>query len=451
MATRAFDLVVIGTGTAASTIATRCRSAGLEVAVVDFRPFGGTCALRGCDPKKVLVAAAEAMDWTRRMTGRGFRAENARIDWRELALFKRTFTDDVPRRKEEGLREKGIAAYHGLARFVSRTAVRVGEDILEGRHVVIATGARPATLGFSGEEHLTTSDRFLELQEIPKRVLFVGGGYVSFEFAHVTVRAGAQVTVLHRGPRPLQGFDPDLVDQLTTRSRELGIDLELDTDVEAIHRREGGFEVTASSPAGKRKFVADLVVHGAGRVAEIDDLDLATAGVERGRRGVKVNEFLQSVSNSAVYAAGDAAESTGLPLTPVAGYQGRAVAANLLEGNHVELDYTGIPSVVFTVPPLAAAGMSEQEARKQGLRVSVKREDTSSWFSSRRMGESCSGFKMLTEEETGRILGVHLLGPGAEEVINLFAFAIRQRLPAPPLKEMIWAYPTHGSDIAYML
>jgi glutathione reductase (NADPH) len=152
---------------------------------VDSRPFGGTCALRGCDPKKVLVGAAEAVDWTRRMKGKGIQAEKLQIDWPELMRFKRSFTEPVPKRREDGFAKAGIAAFHGRARFAGPTTVQVGEETLEGRHVVIAAGDVPADLGIPGAEHLTTSDQFLELNELPRRILFIGGGYIAFEFAHV--------------------------------------------------------------------------------------------------------------------------------------------------------------------------------------------------------------------------------------------------------------------------
>src|SRR3984893_14327860 len=224
---RAFDVIAIGTGSAASTVASRCREAGWQVAIVDSRPFGGTCALRGCDPKKVLVGAAEAVDWTRRMKGRGIQAAKLRIDWPELMRFKRSFTEPVPKRREEGFAKAGIAAFHGRARFVGPTAVQVGKETLEARYVVIAAGEVPADLGIPGAEHLTTSDQFLDLNELPRRILFIGGGYIAFEFAHVAACVGSQVTILQRGPRPLALFDPDLVDQLVERTRELGIDVHL--------------------------------------------------------------------------------------------------------------------------------------------------------------------------------------------------------------------------------
>jgi glutathione reductase (NADPH) len=397
------------------------------------------------------VGAAEVMDWARRMKGKGIRAEQLRIDWQELMHFKRSFTEPVPKSREEGLAKAGIAAFHGRARFVGPSTVHVGEHVLEGRYVVIATGQKPANLKISGPEHLTTSDQFLELNELPRRILFIGGGYIAFEFAHVAVRAGSQVTIVHRGARPLPRFDPDLVDQLVERTRELGVEVQLGTQAEGIERNSSHLIVRASASGQKRRFEADMVIHAAGRVPEIDDLNLDAAGVEWDRPGVKVNEFLQSVSNPAVYAAGDAAASGGPPLTPVAGYEGVIVAANLLKGNHQKPNYIGIPTVVFTIPPLASVGLSEREAREQGLKFRVKKEMTSGWYSSRRVGETYSGFKVLVEEGTDRILGAHLLGGQAEEVINLFAVAIRSGMRATDLKHMLFAYPTHGSNLPYML
>jgi len=450
MSTQSFDLVVIGTGTAGSNVAYLCRAAGWRVAIVDSRPFGGTCALRGCDPKKVLVGVAELVDWNRRMTGKGVRAEPTHLDWAELIRFKRTFTDPVPENREHSFVEAGIAPFHGRARFTGPRTMQIGRDILESRYIAIAAGAKPRDLKIPGATLLITSDQFLELNELPRRILFMGGGYISFEFAHVAARAGAQGTILHRGAQPLEQFDADLVHRLLERTAELGVAVQLGTEVEGIEKG-ASFRVHASAEKAKRVFETDLVVHGAGRVADVEDLDLATAGVKYDSRGVEVNEYLQSVSNPAVYAAGDAAASGGPPLTPVAGYDGEIVASNLLNGNSRTVDYRGVPSVVFTVPPLARVGLLEQTALQQGVRFRMHHEDTSTWYSSRRVRESCSGFKVLIEEDTERILGAHLLGPQADEVINLFAIAIRTKLLAKDLKDAVLAYPTHGSDIEHML
>jgi glutathione reductase (NADPH) len=266
----------------------------------------------------------------------------------------------------------------------------------------------------------------------------------------VAARAGARVTILHRGPRPLEGFDPDLVGLLVKRTREAGIRVEVATDVNGIEKRNGQLTVRSVARGEERRFDADVVVHGGGRVPEIDDLGLEAAGIKREERGVTVNEYLQSVSNPSVYAAGDAAAS-GPPLTPKAGHDAEVVATNLLEGNRRRVDYSGIASVAFTVPPLAAAGLTEEAARSEGLKYSARWQDTSQWVNSRRRGESGSGFKILIEDGTRRILGAHLLGPEADVTINIFAVAIRARVPADDVKAVLFAYPTVAADIPYML
>jgi glutathione reductase (NADPH) len=445
------DLIVIGTGTAGSGPAYRCRRAGWRVAVVDELPYGGTCALRGCDPKKVLVGAAELADWHRRMQGRGVSGD-AHIAWPELMEFKRTFTDPVPAEREKAFQEAGIATFHGPAQFVSPERLSVDGHVLEARHFVVAAGAKPRPLGIPGEEHLLTSSAYLELDQLPPRIAFLGAGYISFEFAHASRRAGAQATIIGRG-KPLEHFERDLVTRLVAHTRSVGIVVHGDAEVMAIEKRVGGDCVRVHSQGGMERLEADAVVHGGGRVPNTEGLDLRAANVAtESNGGVLVNEFLQSVSNPRVYAAGDAAVSPGsLPLTPVAAYEGTIVASNLLKGNTQRPDYRGIPSVVFTVPPLAGVGLTEAEARAQKLDVRIKVEDTSGWYSNRRVAEICAMFKVIVDNEVDRVVGAHLLGPHAEEVINLFALAIRFGVPATDLKHLLYAYPTSGSDVPYML
>jgi len=443
-----FDVVVIGTGEAASAAAWKVHAAGRRTAVIDWRPFGGTCALRGCDPKKVLVGAAETLDRLQRMDKKGVHAQAARIDWPALMRFKRTFTRPVPEAREKEFLQAGLAAMHGQARFVGPRKLRVDSEEIEADHFVIASGARPVTLRFPGAEHLITSEQFLELDELPRRIVFVGGGYISFEFAHVAIRAGAEVAILHGAPRPLEKFDPDLVEVLVTASRARGIDVKLDSPVERVERGSAGFTVHAS---GGVQVKADLVVHGAGRVPDIDELGLDEANVEHGPAGVVVNEFLQSVSNPAIYAAGDVSATTGPPLTPVAGYEGGIAAENILEGNRRKPDYSGIPTVLFTIPSLAAVGVGAQAATERKLKFRINHQSTETWYSSRRTAEMHTGFKVLVEEGTGKILGAHLLGAQAEELINIFAMAIRLGLMVSDLERAIFAYPSYASDLSYML
>ena len=311
-----------------------------------------------------------------------------------------------------------------------------------------------------------------ESDHLPEKIVFVGGGYISFEFAHIGSRAGSKVKILHRGSRPLNNFDPDLVDMLVQRTQEIGVDIQLRTEVKSMERHDENESLIVHTSSTKEvigpevkgtsediihsaKFEADMVVHGAGRVPDIEDLQLDVAGVEvpnnKKGSGIKVNEYLQSTSNPSVYAAGDVAASGGMPLTPVATYEGEIVATNLLEGNYLTHNYIGIPSVVFTLPPLASVGLHEEAAKCKGIKFKTNYGDTSKWYSSRRVGESHSGFKVLIEEATGKILGAHLLGPHADEVINIFALAIRLEIGSNDLKNMMFSYPTNSSDIRYML
>jgi glutathione reductase (NADPH) len=224
----------------------------------------------------------------------------------------------------------------------------------------------------------------------------------------------------------------------------------VDTEVRGLEVLGDRLVVRGAQRGEERRFETDLAVHSAGRVPEIDDLDLDAAGVKREKRGVTVNEFLQSVSNPAVYAGGDAAAS-GPPLTPKADHDVAVLVTNLLEGNRRTPDYAGIASAVFSVPPLASAGLTEAAARAAGRRFRTRWQETSAWFNTRRVGETTSAFKVLVEEETDRILGAHLLGPGADETINLFSVAIRLGIRASDLRQVLFAYPTRGSDIRFML
>lgn len=444
-----YDLIIIGTGTAAMVAAMRVRAAGWRVAVIDYRPYGGTCALRGCDPKKMLVGGAEALDHARRMSGNGV-AGDLHIDWPALIGFKRTFTDPVPGHHEHRYHEKGIDTCHGHARFTGRNSLTVDGHSLEARHILIAVGAEPVTLGIPGEEHFATSEDFLALERLPPRIVLVGGGYIAAEFSHIAARAGAQVTVVQRGERMLERFDPDLVGWLMDKFREIGVDVRVRTTVKAIVKRNSGFLVRASSGGAEATFEADLVVHSAGRAPALDALNLEAGGIATQKGRLELNEYLQSTSNPAVYAAGDAAQK-GPPLTPVSSHDAKVVAVNILEGNRRLPDYRGVPSVAFTIPPIAAVGLSEHQARAQGLKFRTKSQKGSDWFTARQAAEKTYGFKVLVEEETGRILGAHLLGPHVDEVINLFALAIRHGLTAAELDATMFAYPTGASDIGYML
>lgn len=442
-----FDVIVVGTGVAGQTAASELAEAGLRVAAADRREFGGTCSLRGCEPKKTLYVAARAVESVRALSASGASGE-ADIDWPALMAFKRSFTHPKPDQIESWLIDSGVTTLHGEARFVSPAVMLVGEQEYSAEHFVLATGARPVRLGVPGEELVLDSESFMDLDALPDRLVFIGGGFISFEFAHIAAAAGAQVTIVHRSARVLREFDPDLARMLADSYRRSGIEVITEAPVTEVRRGAGGASLEVVCGSGW-VLACDAVVHGAGREPDLDDLRLDAAGVQYGRRGIEVDESMAAAGNSRVCAVGDAA-ALGAPLTPVAIAQARVAVRNIIEPGSAAFSPAVTPSVCFAGPPIASAGVSEADARARGLDVEVKLVDSTAWMSSRRVGAPVSGAKTIVERSTGTVLGAQLLGPGADEVINVLALAIERGATSDELKAMIWAYPTGGSDLVYL-
>lgn len=446
-----YDLIVIGAGMAGVAAANKCAARGWQVAVVDALPYGGTCALRGCDPKKILRRGAEIIDSARLMRGKGIDDADLSINWSDLMKHKHGFTDLVPQNMEDGLRSSGVTTLHGHARFTGARQLEIDGTSYDADRFLVATGARPRPLEFPGHEHLIDSTDFLDLEKLPSRILFVGGGFISFEFAHIAARAGSSPVIVDRGERPLKGFDPDLVELLVDRGRQVGIDLRRSTTIVDVKPSERGYQVTLGHVGAQETIETDLVVHGAGRVAALADLGLDAAGVEWGEHGIHVAKHLQNMTNPAIWAAGDSADTAGMPLTPVAVSEAKVAASNMLKETTTTPDYAGIPTAVFTIPELARVGMLESEARTAGIDLAVRYSDTSGWYSNYRIGETTAAAKILIDQSTDQIVGAHLLGPEYGELINTLGLAIKLGLTTRQLKSATAAYPTVGSDLGSML
>lgn len=444
-----YDVVVIGTGTAGYHLALTCRKAGRKVAVVDSGPFGGTCGMRGCQPSKFLYHAAEVVHLSRQMSEIGINP-TAQIHWQALMHSKASFSESVPERTERIFDKFGIDQFRGRARFVSPGELMVGNDTgLRAEHIVIAAGARPARLAIAGGELAATGEEFLSVPHLPRRVVFIGGGCLGLEQAHIARAAGADVTVLQRGERILKKFDAELAERVAESARDLGIRIVTGFAAGAIERSEHSFLVLGG-PGGRDYAEGELVVNCTGRVPDLVHLDLDAGNVACVPQGVAVNEFMQSVSNPRVYAVGDVCR-TANHLATVAEMEGGVAAENILNGNRQRPDYHAIPSAVFTLPPLARVGMTEEEAGEAGKATKVYRGSMRSWPTSRQIGQEHVNYKVILERESGQILGAHLFCHNAAEVVNVFALAMKFGLAAPELKQVLWAYPTNVSDIKYML
>ncbi|MGE4192851.1 MAG: NAD(P)/FAD-dependent oxidoreductase [Pseudodesulfovibrio sp.] len=448
---RKFDVIVIGSGPAGGIVARKCAEAGLSVAVVERNGWGGVCPLRGCEPKKILADTAHAVVRARDMAAHGVTGDVG-LDWPALMRFKHSSIDPISDAVFRSFERRGAATFHGAARFTGPDTLEVeGHGSIGADHIVVAAGAVPRRLDVPGEELLLTSDDFLDLDPLPESLIFIGGGFISFEFAGVAAAAGARATILHRSGRVLKGFDESLSRKLVLAMEAQDVAVHTDLPVRAVERHGDGVLVRcADADGGERTFVASAVVEGAGRVPDLDGLALDRAGVQAGPHGIEVDANLRSISNLRVFAAGDCA-ATGLPLTPVAALQADAVVRTLTGKGPATADLTGTGSVVFTHPPLSAVGRLEEQAREQGFEFDIFKGDAAGWAEHERLGLSHAGYRVLVERGTDRILGAHYLGQHAEEIANIFGLAIRHNLTRADLLAHPWAYPSFGYTVRYML
>ncbi len=447
MTEKSFDAIIVGSGTSAYFVADGLLKHNYNLAMVDERPYGGTCALRGCQPKKYLVCNAEAVAMSRHLLGAGIE-QVAKTDWEAMQALKNRFLEGRPEAEAKTWEKRGVATFFGRAVMTGPNEITVNSDRLSAPRIILATGAIPRRAPIKGAEHIKDSEAFLDLERLPDRIVFIGGGYISFEFAHVAVRAGAkQVTILHRSARPLRAFDRDIVETVVRAGEAEGVQVVLDETPVSVESNSSGLLLTGSTGA---KYHADLIIEATGRVPNLSVLEQGHGNVETNSRGVVTNEFLQSVSNPAVYAVGDCA-AAGSMLATVADEQGKAVAANIIGGNRKTIDYSVVPSAVFSIPSIGVVGLTEAQAEEQGLDFRVNRGVTTRWPSSMRIGEKFGSYKVLIDNRTDLIIGAHLARHNAAESINVLALAMKFKIKASDLAEFMWAYPTLVSDLKYMV
>lgn len=446
-----FDLFIIGTGNAGKHVAYDAVEAGLRVAIADNREYGGTCANRGCDPKKVLVGITEVLERSIDMQGKGV-CDLPKINWQDLMAFKKTFTEAVPFTTERKLKDLGIKLYHQSPKFLGENTLSVEGKTVMADKIVIATGNIPLELKIPGREHLLISDDFLELEELPESMIFIGAGYIGMEFAHIAARCGVDVTLVDVNERILSNFDEGLALYLQENSEQLGIKFIFNARAVAVEKLRKNHRVTLEVDGKEQEIKAELIFNTAGRVPAIADLDLEKGNVAYTSKGVTVNEYTQNTTNPNVYACGDVANTSELPLTPIAHQEARITAKNILKGeNYKKLDVPPTPSVVFTQPQLAMVGMNEKQARDAGYDFVVNEQNVPDWYNSKRMNQNCYAYKTLVDKETGIILGAHLLSWDAAETINMFVMAMCGKLDVNTLKGMVFTYPSWASDIKSMI
>jgi glutathione reductase (NADPH) len=420
------------------------------VALIESHDLGGTCPNRGCTPKKVLVAAGHALHEIERAAIHHIAVGKPKLDWAALIDREKDIIKDIPKNLARSMAHRSVEVIKGHAVFASPDTIGVGDRKLQARHIVIATGSKPRPLPVPGAEHMITSDEILSERELPEAVVFVGGGVISLEFGHVYARAGANVMVLEALPQLLPAMDADAVARIQAESERIGIRVRTGVSVKRIEPADGRLRVIFSHDGQEHAAEADRVVNGAGRVANVDTLDLAAGNVEHGNGRVAVDRHLRSTSNPIVHVCGDALPISP-QLSPIATYEGDIVGRNIVEGPKYSPDYASMATAVYTVPALAAVGLTETAAKQKGFAIKVHSNDMQDWFSARTYAETVAWSKIIVEEATGRILGAHFVGHAGQELVNLFGLAMRFGITAGQIKDNVYAYPTFSSDIKHML
>ena len=444
-----FDVVILGGGNAGIGVTGPVRRAGMSVAVIESRDLGGTCPNRGCTPKKILVAAGHALHEIERASVHHISVGKPRLDWVALIDREKHMIKDIPQTLARAMARRQVEVIAGQAAFAGPNSVRVGDRTLEARYIVIATGSKPRPLTILGAEHLTTSDEVLSEHEQPESVIFIGGGVISLEFAHVYARAGTRVTILEALPQLLPAMDVDAVAQLHAETERIGIRVRTGVDVRRIEQANGRLRVIFAHDGAEHVAEADRVVNGAGRIANVEALDLAKGQVEHADGRVTVDRYLRSTSNPNVFVCGDALPISP-QLSPIATYEGNIVGRNIVEGPQHNPAYEGMATSVYTVPALASVGLAEAAARQKGFSVEVHVNNMLGWFSARTYAETIAWSKIIVDRTNDRILGAHFVGHEGQELVNIYGLAIKFGITAQQLKDNVYAYPTFSADIKHM-
>lgn len=440
-----FDLFVIGAGSGGVRAARMAAARGARVAVAESGPLGGTCVNVGCVPKKLMVYASQFADAFDDARGFGWESTTPSFSWPALIAAKDaeiTRLNGVYRRLLEG---NGVEIVAGKATFTDRHTIVVGERRFTAEKVLIATGGRPFIPEVPGADLGIVSDRVFSLPDLPARVAIIGGGYIAVEFAGIMPGLGAEVSLIYRGPLFLRGFDDDIRATLAGEMAKRGIDLRFNMAVERLEATPND-SIMVHGPTGDHVEV-DLVLWATGRVPNTTDLGLFELGVELEENGaIVVNEYSQT-SVPGIYAIGDCTDRVAL--TPVA--IGEAMAlVETINGHPTAMDYGNIPTAVFSRPQVGTVGLSEDQARAAGHVIRVFRSTFRPMLNTLSGRDEHTMMKLVVDAGSDRVLGVHMVGPDAGEIIQGFAVALKCGATKAQFDATVGIHPTAAEEFVTM-
>jgi glutathione reductase (NADPH) len=442
------DLFVIGAGSGGVRAGRIASSLGARVAVAENYRIGGTCVIRGCVPKKLLVFASHFGEDFEDAAGFGWRVEGREFSWARLIENKNIEIERLSTIYAGLLADAGVDVLTGTARLVDSHTVTIGERRVSAKYVLVAAGGGPRMPAVPGIEHAISSNEAFELPELPRRILIVGGGYVAMEFAGIFRGLGSEVTISYRGEEILRGFDEDVRRHLHQELHKKGIRILLNSRVTRIDRRSRGVLEASVPGMPDEKYECDAVMYATGRVPNTGGLGLSEAGVRLDEDGgVVVDRFGQS-SVPSVYAIGDV--TNRIALTPVAIREGAAVAMTLFGAERVPVDHEYVPSAVFSQPPVGTVGLNQDEAEARFGDAEVYKT------SFRPLRHTLSGrdertlVKLVVDPATQRVVGAHMVGADAPEIIQGIAIAVKAGLTKTQFDATLGIHPTAAEEFVTM-
>lgn len=441
--TEHYDFFVIGGGSGGVRAARIAASHGAKVGIAESDRFGGTCVNVGCVPKKLLAYAADYAAHFEDARGFGWKSGKLSFSWKKLIGNKDAEIKRLNGIYEKILADSGVTVIKGHARFTGKNTLDIDGRVISADKILIATGGKPFIPDVPGKEHIRPSNDMFYLPKAPKHVVIIGGGYIGVEFAHIFSGIGAKVTILHRGDELLRGFDHDVRAALHNEmSRQADMDIRLKTDIAKVEKKNGHYIV--HTVAGEN-VKCDLVLGATGRKPNLDGLNPPVDLTADGK--VKINPDYQT-SQPHIFAVGDVCNA--LNLTPVALAEAHVLADRLFGKRHRAVDYDFIPTAVFSSPPVATVGYSEEDARSKGFDVEIYRTDF------RPMKHTLSGrnertmMKLVVDKKTGRVIGAHMVGADAPEIMQGIAIAINAGATKAVFDRTIGIHPTAAEEFVTM-
>ena len=442
-----YDLLVIGAGSGGVRAARVSAAYGARVAIAEEHKVGGTCVIRGCVPKKLLVYGAHFAEDLDDAAMFGWDVPEKRFDWpvlrdnvlAEVSRIQAAYTETLTNHHVEILHERAVLTGPNSVQLASGRTVTADK-------ILIATGARPLLPEIEGIEHAITSNEVFHLEKLPTRVVIAGGGYIANEFAGIFHQFGAHVTIVNRSDQLLRGYDQQIVDRLLQISIKKGIDFRFNTQFERIAPGDGG--MLHLTMRGCDDMEADLVLFATGRLPNTEGLGCDAAGVELGERGAIKVDADNCTSVPSVFAVGDVTDR--VQLTPVAIREGQAFADSFFGNKPCRVDYGCIPSAVFSHPPLASVGLTEGEARNRLGSVRTYTSDFRAMKNVLAGRNERSLYKLVVDETTDEVVGLHMIGPDAPEILQAAAIAVKARLKKADFDATIALHPSMAEELVLM-